>query len=281
MQTCWLASYPKSGNTWFRIFLSNLLYPELSPVDPNQLPMSNLIASARGPAQEIMGFNTSLLTSEESAGLRPAVDDFIARSWKRSLCLRKAHDAYTHLPDGRPLMGQGPDYKAIYVLRDPWDVAVSAANHWDVSIDKAVKSLCSSKKPAHVDSDITEQFPQHLLSWSRHALSWLNSPMEICLIQYENMHSEPLLTFRKAIRFLGLDHDDEHIRDAIHASEFKRLQRLEVDDGYVETPRKGTRFFRKGVKGEGLECLSSAQLEQLRQQRAIVDKAIGEKAGKV
>jgi len=275
MITFWLVSYPKSGNTWFRIFLANLLFPDKAPVDPNQLPISNLIASARGPFQEIFGFNSSLLTSEESACLRPVVDAFIARSWSSgSLCVRKAHDAYTLLPDGQPLMGKSPDFKALYVVRDPWDVAVSAANHWNVSLDKAVERLCDGSIMPHRDDDVYEQFPQHLLSWAEHVLSWLNSPTELCVIHYEDMHRHPLATFRKAIRFLGLDHDDEEIRTAIQASEFKHLQRLEDEDGFIEKPREDTRFFRKGVIGDGLKRLSDSQIKRLREQREIVDEAL-------
>ncbi|MEJ2083836.1 MAG: sulfotransferase, partial [Acidobacteriota bacterium] len=33
----WLASYPKSGNTWLRAFLMNFLDPGKRPVDINQL----------------------------------------------------------------------------------------------------------------------------------------------------------------------------------------------------------------------------------------------------
>jgi len=277
MQTCWLASYPKSGNTWFRIFLSNLLFPERAPVDPNQLLMSNLIASARGPFQEILGFNSSLLTSDESACLRPAVDSSIARAWTGALCLRKAHDAYTMLPDGQPLMGKGPDFKALYILRDPWDVAVSAANHWNLGFEDTVDRLCQDELKPHRNRDVNEQFPQHLLSWADHVLSWLHSPMDVCLIHYEDMHRQPLATFRRAVRFLGLDRDDDAINDAIQASEFKRLQQLEAKEGFIETPRDGTRFFRKGAMGDGLSKLTSDQLDRLRVQRKIVDRAIEKK----
>ena len=274
METCWLASYPKSGNTWFRIFLANLLFPEVAPVDPNNLPISNLIASARGPFQEIFGFSSSLLTSEESALLRPSLDAFIARDWPGKVCLRKAHDAYTTLPDGRPLMGGPPQFKAIYLLRDPWDVAVSAANHWDLNIEDTVNRMCNEQHKHHHSHDINEQFPQYLLSWSQHAQSWLNSPLEVCLLRYEEMHSDAMRAFGKAVKFLGLEYDDKDIGAAIQASEFNRLQRLESDEGFIETPRTNTTFFRKGIKGEGLSILTPGQLTRLRRERAMVEQVI-------
>jgi len=274
MQTYWLASYPKSGNTWFRIFLANLLYPDRAPVDPNQLPISNLIASARGPFEEIMGFNSSLLTSEESACLRPTLDRLIADDWQGKICLRKVHDAYTFLPNGQPLLGRPPGYKALYILRDPWDVAVSAANHWGLSIEDTVDRMCRRGPNKNQDTNATEQFPQQLLSWSEHVLSWLHSPLEVCLIRYEDMHINALATFRKAVKFLSLQYDDRCIEQAIRASEFKNLQKLEAEGGFIESPRQGAKFFRKGIPGEGLTLLSTDELEKLQDQRKIVNQAI-------
>jgi len=271
-----LASYPKSGNTWFRIFLSNLLFPSQAPVNPSQLPMSNLIASARQPFDEILGFKSSLLTSSESATFRPQVDAVVASEWPEKLCLRKTHDAYTFLSDGRPLMGRRSSFKAIYILRDPWDVAVSAANHWNVSLDEAVSQLCDSRDDGWIDKDINEQFPQHWLSWSDHVLSWIESLLDLTIIRYEEMHKDPLPTFRRAIEFLDLDHDDDAILRAIEASSFSRIQRIETKSCFSESPRKGMRFFRKGVVGEGLSLLSSAQISRLKQQALLVEERLTE-----
>jgi len=140
-RTVWLASYPKSGNTWFRIFLANLLHPEQAPVDLNQLPERTPIASSRGHFDDLLGVPSALLTQAEIDRLRPAADAELARAWDEPLLLRKAHDAYTRLPDGTPLMGQGPDFSAIYILRDPWDVAVSMTNHFNCDLDQAVANL--------------------------------------------------------------------------------------------------------------------------------------------
>jgi len=281
MRTYWLASYPKSGNTWFRVFISNLLFPEQAPVDPNRLPLNNLIASGRGPFQEILGFPSSLLTTAESARLRPAVDRIIGRDWQRRICLRKAHDAYLILDNGRPLMGEGPDFAAVYVLRNPWDVAVSAANHWARSIDEAVDILCRPKNRQDrvPEQNVSEQFPERLLGWSGHAISWLRAPLDLCLIRYEEMHARPLDTFRRAAQFLGLDCDDRAIQAAIEASAFKRLQEIETESGFREAPaRENARFFRQGQTGEGLTRLNPAQIELLRAEQEKVEREIERRA---
>ena len=91
----------------------------------NDLPERTPIASSRGHFDDLLGVPSALLTQAEIDRLRPAADAELARVWGEPLLLRKAHDGYQRLPDGRSMMGQGPDYAALYILRDPWDVAVS------------------------------------------------------------------------------------------------------------------------------------------------------------
>jgi len=276
MKTHWLASYPKSGNTWFRVFLANLLHPESSPVDPNHLPVRNLISSARSPFHEIVGVPPALLTPEEYESLRPAVDFVIGRDWARPPCLRKAHDAYTYLPDGRPLMGKGPNFAAIYILRNPWDVAVSAANHWGRSLGWAVDMMCRNDSTVYHQKDRSSpQLRQRLLSWSGHVESWLKAPLSLCLLRYEDMHSDPLETFRRAVQFLGVECIDSEIRDAIEASGFEQLQQIERERGFREAP-KNRHFFHKGKVGRGRGLLSEADSSRLERENDIVTGLIAE-----
>jgi len=271
MKTHWLASYPKSGNTWFRIFLANLLAPDLAPVDPNRLPINNLISSARAPFLEIIGAPSALFTDCEIAELRPAIDQIIGEDWTDRVCLRKAHDAYTYLPDGRPIMGRGPNFSAIYILRNPWDVAVSAAHHWRKPIDKVVEEMCDQCNALNSNPErIGTQLSQCLLSWSSHAKSWLSAPLDVCLIRYENMCQEPMKEFSKAVEFLGIKASKDEISLALEASSFSALRTFEQEQGFREAPQ-GTHFFRRGTVGEGRKMLSQENSEALAIQNEIVE----------
>ena len=64
-RTVWLASYPKSGNTWLRIFLANLLCPDQAPVNINSLHLGAAIASSRYRFDEVLGMPSALLTHAE------------------------------------------------------------------------------------------------------------------------------------------------------------------------------------------------------------------------
>src|SRR6185312_11521965 len=77
-RTIWLASYPKSGNTWFRMLVANLSAKD-KPVDINNLPERGGIASARPPFDYLLLIDSGLLTHEEIDCLRPHVYEELAR----------------------------------------------------------------------------------------------------------------------------------------------------------------------------------------------------------
>lgn len=276
--TIWLASYPKSGNTWFRIFLANLLYPDQAPIDLNELPMQTPIASDRFLFDDLLGLPSALLSPTEVERLRPAADLELNRIWKEPMLLRKAHDAYTYLADGCPLLGSAADFSAVYILRDPWDVAVSLTNHFRWSLNEAVDHMCDPQFTVSVsDRALRSQFAQRLLSWQAHALSWLEAPLSLHLLRYEHMRRDPLRAFRGAARFLGLEHDDQAIDAALEACRFERLQRQEQEQRFREGPKATRRFFRSGTVGEGLHSLGADQLQRLAEMKQKVEQAIAER----
>jgi len=101
----WLASYPKSGNTRLRIFLTNLRRDGEEPVNINELD-EGPIASGRALFEEATGIEASYLTAEEIDRLRPEVCERLAAGAKEVLFLT-VHDAYTYGADGRPLLSAG------------------------------------------------------------------------------------------------------------------------------------------------------------------------------
>lgn len=277
-RTVWLASSPKSGNTWLRVFLANLLHPELAPVALNRLPLSTPIGSSRVQFDDLLGIPSALLTPGEIESLRPAADRELNRTWQEPLLCRKAHDAYSRLPDGRPLLGECPDFAAIYLLRDPWDVAVSMTNHFDCTLEQAVDNLCNPAfAVARGGQQLYNQLAQRLLSWEEHARSWLGAPLALHLLRYESMRYDPLPSFRGVVRFLGLAHDDVAIAAALEACRFERLQQQEQQQRFRETPKHTRRFFRAGRVGEGLERLSDAALQRLTAMKANVEQAIADR----
>ena len=216
----WLASYPKSGNTWLRTFLHNLQEDGDEPADINDLSTGS-IAAARGWLDEVLGFDTAELTPDEVERLRPSVYDWSARSDDTDY--HKIHDAYTLTADGEPLVGRAATLGAVYIIRDPRDVAPSTANHWHCTVDEAITDMGRNEAVlAGTRRALPSQVRQRLLGWSGHVLSWVDAPALRChVMRYEDMLADPLRTFTAAAAFLGLPDDEERVAKAVRFSSFE------------------------------------------------------------
>lgn len=258
----WLASYPKSGNTWFRSFLFNFQKNGDSPADINDLSTGS-IASNRGWLDDVLGFDTADLSANEVDLLRPAVYQWALHDTEVEY--HKIHDAYTYTSDGEPLISREGTLGALYIIRNPLDVVPSAAHHWDLSLDETIERMERHDMAlAQGRKGLPNQVRQKLLTWSEHVLSWVDAPGLSCLtIRYEDMLSQPVETFTHAVQFLQLPQDAQRIEKAIRFSSFKVLSQQENEKGFKERPSNASRFFRQGQSGGWRETLATAQVDRI------------------
>jgi len=260
----WLASFPKSGNTWFRTFLTNFLRNADAPANINDLDGAP-IASARTMVDEAIGYDTGELTFDEVDRLRPDAYRHFAREAKETPYM-KVHDAYTFLPDGQPLFPPDATQCALYFLRNPLDVCVSFAHHSGLEQFDDIIRRMNDPDSAFCKADVAEpnQLRQRLLSWSDHATSWVDAPNQRVLpMRYEDMKQQPEATFGAAIRFLGLPDDPARIKKAIEFSRFDELRKQEEKSGFDEKLAKAKSFFRKGETGSWREALTAEQVARV------------------
>jgi len=265
MSIVWLASYPKSGNTWLRVFLSNYLCDGDEPVDINKLEAMG-IASAHGLFEQYAGIESSELTADEIDAYRPEVYRMVAAA-NEDVRFIKVHDAYTLLPDGHPLFPAQATQGAVYIIRNPLDVAVSMRHHMnDKHIDKTIARMANpmATLSASVKHGST-QFRQKLLTWSGHVRSWLDSSktFPVLLVRYEDMQQNPHTTFAQVVDFVGLPVDDDRLAKAIRFSRFDALQQQEIEYGFREQPGSRSLFFRQGQAGGWRQVLAEAQVAQI------------------
>jgi len=264
--TFWLASYPKSGNTWFRAFLANLLNEADTPVSINELHTGN-IASARGWIDDVLGFDTADLSPQEILRLRPIAYDWLFRD-ATQYAYHKIHDAFLSVDgeqDGRPLFAGGDILGALYFVRNPLDVAISYAHHCSVSIDQAIEFMGDANHcMAKSERRLVDQLAQPLLTWSQHVLSWVDAPhIPVLTIRYEDMHADGHNTFSRASQFLRQPHDAVRIEKAMQKSSFEELKQQELREGFRERSQKAESFFRNGKVGDWRERLSPQQIEKI------------------
>lgn len=270
----WLASYPKSGNTWFRTFLRNLLEDGDAPVDINDLSTGS-IASARPWLDEVLGFDTAELWPDEVDRLRPEVYRWTLRDGEPGY--HKIHDAYTLTTAGEPLVSREATLGALYIVRNPLDVAPSLANHDQSTVDEAIAVMAN---PLHAlarnRKGLAHQVRQKLLSWSQHVTSWVDAPgLRLMVLRYEDMQSDPLTSFTRAAEFLQLPREPARIEKAIRFSRFEVVAQQESEHGFRERPPQAQRFFRQGTSGGWRDKLSKAQVARIVADHAPVMRRFG------
>lgn len=260
----WLASYPKSGNTWLRVFLSNLTEGTKTPADINSL-RHNASSCTRKIFDDVLGFDTGDFSSEDVMRLRPIVYRWMNGRLSEPVYF-KAHDACERLSNGDWLMAPDVTDRVVYIVRNPLDVAVSFAHHSSIPINEAIKAMRyeSSSMSPQTSKGLQTQLEQPIGTWSHHVESWTQNPLfKTCAIRYEDMNAAPEATFAKITEFLGLPHDAAQRDQAIRNSSFEVLQEQEATAKFRERPQNATKFFRNGKVGSWKDVLSPDQIDEV------------------
>jgi len=276
----YLASYPKSGNTWCRVFITELrrlagldsaeataaAQEEERELRLNRDLATGSIVSSRHWLDDQLGIDSSDLRWSELDKLRGRVGH------QRALyaeCLRyhKVHDAFVSADSGgRPVVPVEGCRGAVVVIRHPADVAVSLSHFFSWDLERCVAfllneqaALCRSSKRGG------QQVRQFMGSWANHVHSWLDQDLiPVLLLRYEDLLVQPEQEFRQLAVFLDLPADEKLIGEAVANTRFDKLRAKEEEEGgFHERPEGCERFFRSGRSGEGREQLTAEQLEQL------------------
>lgn len=256
----WLASYPKSGNTWFRIFLANLLADKDEPQDINKLEISTPIAASRSLFFNVAGWSSIPLKLGELRRLQPDLYQVLSQQQKQC-CYLKTHEAYTQNAEGNWIHAPDVTRAAVYFVRNPLDVALSWANHCGNTVDKSIASMAKSQWLAGKQAVAKSQFAQQTLSWSQHVQTWTQQRLSpVLVLRYEDMLAHPLDTFRQAVNFLQLEFKDWQIERALRHSQFDELKKQELAQGFSEKPVKSKAFFRQGRSGGWRDVLTENQI---------------------
>lgn len=258
----WLASYPKSGNTWIRAFLANLLSDSDSPVDINAI-RTGRIASARSWLDDILAVETSDLTQDEIDRVRPLAYDWLGGS--EEVSYNKIHDAYRLPGNQGSVIGSNSTLGAVYILRNPLDLAVSWAAHFTCTIDDAIEQMGDPDRAlSQSDDRLQPQVRQFIGTWSDHVQSWVDAPDISChVVRYEDLQADPDTSFCRIAKFLKLAHDRKSIERAARFSRFQALADQEARNGFHERPYRSRRFFRSGKVGGWRDELTCRQVAKL------------------
>jgi len=255
----WLASYPKSGNTWLRAFLHNLLRNPEQPADINQLDRFCYGDSLAPFYERVAGRRVGDLSRAEIQALRPKVHEGFARSFPDTV-FAKTHNMMAEI-EGVPLITMEHTAGAIYVLRNPLDVSLSLADHFGLGPAQAVNMLNNPDAGSLTDDrTVFEVYG----AWSQHVWSWTQTERpNLIWVRYEDMLEKPLQTFGRIAGFLGFQPPRARLEKAIRFSSFKVLASQEASRGFREKSLHSQRFFRVGKAGQWRKALSVEQIRAL------------------
>ena len=256
----WIASYPKSGNTWMRVFIEHLVSGG-GEVDLNRFAHAGEMASSRRLFDRVSGIRASDLTRGEVKSFRPEVYRALSRRAASRVFL-KTHDAHDDA-----LFPADATHGAIHIVRNPLDVAVSYAHHVSATpdFDPIITRMCS---PRNAMATRPDRLGRHLIvhtgDWSGHASGWSRDhPFPVVTLRYEDLLRDPIASFTRAARLIDAQADAGDVRRAVEHSSFERLRAFELEHGFLERGQRSRAFFRSGRSGMWQEHLSDGQIARL------------------
>ena len=292
----WLASYPKSGNTWLRMLIGALSLTDGEALDINRSAEKGGSASARAVFDYWTLIESALLPFDEVDRLRPRIyaqlgevawgddggdgggDEGDGDTTHGQVRFAKVHDAYAQTSAGEPLLGGLSGAKgAILIVRDPRDVAPSLANHNRSTVDEAIDIMGDAKRAFSGRSDRQSmQLRQRLAGWSGHAASWLEQEdIPVHLIRYEDLKRDTAGELSAAMDFAGRPIRPDEAERAASLTAFSALQAQERATGFVEAPALVTSFFRRGEVGGWRDELSPAQVRRIEADHGAMMEHLG------
>ncbi len=255
----WLASYPKSGNTWLRAFLANYLLAGDGPASFEAVQRIST-GNSSGPAYaELSGRDPQELTLQEYLETR------------RRHLLRIAtgggavNFVKTHAPNARfggvRLIPAELTRQAIHLVRHPLDLLVSYADHWGIGLAEAARRIGDAKNAVPATPKSAAQF---LGSWSDHVDSWTSArDLRVLTVRYEDMLADPPRAFAAILRHIGAPVDRGVLARAIEAASFPQLVAMETAGGFPERGPAQARFFRQGRTGQWRDVVPEAVAERV------------------
>ena len=262
MAIVWLASYPKSGNTWLRAVLTDYLSAAAEQPGINDL-IAAAHASSRHWFEEHMGLDAAHLTAGELSRFRRRFQGLLAGVLPSPTFI-KTHGAFSGDERGESLLAHGAN-GAIYLLRNPLDVAVSYSHQLMCSASQAVGQMCDPQaKEGHRKRGATTNLPERLTTWSGHVLSWVHqSRLPVHVARYEDLLAAPLAGFGAIIRFAGLAWDEARLQQSVENTQFERLREQEERSPFREKNPAAQRFFRCGVANAWPAKLTRADVAEM------------------
>jgi hypothetical protein len=256
----WIASYPKSGNTWLRLFFTNLFLNSPEPASINDVDRFGFADGERRLYRKLSPQPLPLdIPFAQLVSLRERLQKALSRS-RSDYVLCKTHWPFAD-NEGRRYIDPACTASAIYVVRDPRDVVLSFAHHQGFSPDRAIRALTSS---ATITGPSAEQVREYFGDWATHAAEWTSTTaIPVHVVRYEDLLADPHRRFEDIVEFIKFPAEPGRVQRAVEHARFEEASKQEREIGFNERSHRADRFFRRGDAGEWRHQLTEEQLHAL------------------
>tara|TARA_B100001123_G_C15087641_1_gene938284 strand:+ start:106 stop:963 length:858 start_codon:yes stop_codon:yes gene_type:complete len=234
----WLASYPKSGNTWIRSFLNSLLFTKSGEVNLNKLtniyqfPVRSQFKDITSNLDDLKELSKNWIIAQEKINKEKKVKIF------------KTHNGLYKI-EGNSFTDTNNTLGVIYVVRDPRSVITSILYHYQKKDYNEAKEFMfeenqiigrnfAERKKNYKDIDIITL----ISSWKNHYNSWKRFPKNYLLVKYEDLIKNPIAEFRRIETYLSnilkVKFDKNKVKDCINNNSFYNLKKIEEKKGFIE-----------------------------------------------
>jgi len=260
----WIASYPKSGNTWMRLILKNIFFntkPGEELQGLNFFPYFEVAKNYQFIKETNIDDFNKLSEMQKIAKYRIQAQERIKINGG-DFGFFKTHSSNLKIRD-IPYTNEETTLGFVYLIRDPREVAVSYAKHQNINIDKVIDIMINHK----AISFGLDSIPMHQSRWDQNILSWnkLNVPnlfikYEDMLKNYENVIYKLLDFFEKNFKF-NFQNKKNVVNLVLSNTNFNKLKKIENKKKFEE--QLNNNFFRSGKKDTWKNILSNAQVARI------------------
>ena len=247
----WLASYPKSGNTWIRSIICSMLYSHNGLFNFNLLEKIKQFPSRKS----FKDFTSDFQNINELKKFWILAQEKINLDKKIKFC--KTHHINCKI-DNFSFTDKSNTLATIYIVRDPRNLVTSISNHFSKSLEESKNFLFTNKVIGTKDVSLNNnEILTPLGSWSDHYNYWTNKNENLLVIRYEDLIHDIDKEFDKLKNFLSnyisLEINDEKKKNIIESTSFTHLQNMEKRGLFKESvfdkkvPIK-KQFFNQGPK---------------------------------
>ena len=266
----WVASYPKSGNTWLRALLSSYFYSHDGNYNENLLKEIDQFPVRK--YFEKFDYDKTIVADTTKFWIK--AQEIINSDNK--LKFFKTHNVFGKV-NNFDFTNTKNSIGAVYIVRDPRNVITSIKNHYELDDETAFKWM-TDKNNYIYDIERVKQVGygdfQFISSWDLNYKSWkIQKKIPIKFIRYEDLTNQTYAVFLELIEFIYKVTNNSEIIDktklknALNSTTFEKLKRREKEHGFSEavsfTSNEKAKFFNLGPKNNWKEILNEDLEKQI------------------